>query len=185
MMLLTLRGTPVLYFGDEIGVVDTRLTKEDLRDPVGVRYWPAHAGRDPERTPMPWSNTPSAGFTGANVTPWLPFGDVAAANVDDQRADPESILNLTRDLLALRRATPALHSGPYRSLPSPEGMWAWARDPGVSVALNLSDTSATVSGISGALALCTSRSRDAENVGRYGLTLAPWQGAVIDSTRQT
>ncbi len=88
MILLCLRGTPVLYQGDEIGLGDTELQQADLRDPLGVRFWPHYAGRDGMRTPMPWRNVPGGGFTDAGVRPWLPFGDLAACNVEDQSVRP-------------------------------------------------------------------------------------------------
>ena len=88
MMLLTLPGSVFLYYGDELGMLDTDVPKERLEDPVGRRLYPVY-GRDPERTPMPWSPRPGAGFTAPNVEPWLPFGDIAACNVEDQRRDPD------------------------------------------------------------------------------------------------
>ena len=178
MMLLTLRGTPVLYQGDEIGLLDTELSKEDLKDPVGLRFWPAYPGRDPVRTPMPWRNQPGGGFTAADATPWLPFGDVAACNVAEQEGDPDSVLTLTRDLIALRRATPDLQLAAYKVLPSPEGTWLWRRGSSVTVALNFSDAPATIDGLAGRIAISTDRARDGESVSG-GLTLAPWHGAVV------
>ena len=85
LMLLGLRGTPVLYQGDEIGQLDATLTQEDLRDPLGVRYWPYYAGRDAGRTPMQWRDVPGGGFTDPGVVPWLPLGDLARHNVESQR----------------------------------------------------------------------------------------------------
>src|SRR5262249_5489307 len=111
MMLLTLRGTPVLYQGDEIGLTDTTVTEEDLRDPVGRRFWPAYTGRDPVRSPMPWRDQPGAGFTDPNVKPWLPIGNLAAHNVASEQHQPDSQLQLTRDLIALRRHTLDLQAG--------------------------------------------------------------------------
>ena len=105
LMLLCLRGTPVLYQGDEIGLGDVTLAQEDLRDPLGVRYWPYYAGRDAGRTPMPWRPGPGGGFTAAGVRPWLPLGDTEASSVERQRSDPDSMLHLARDLIALRRTT--------------------------------------------------------------------------------
>src|SRR5436190_3647024 len=87
--LLTLRGTPVLYYGDEIGMPDHPIRKEDLQDPMGKRHWPSPRGRDPERTPMQWRNGKGGGFTKAATQPWLPIGDTAR-NVEDQQADPRS-----------------------------------------------------------------------------------------------
>jgi len=92
MMLLTLRGTPVLYQGDEIGLPDGPIERGDVVDPVGQRFWPAYKGRDPERTPMPWGPSEGGGFSAAGVATWLPLGDPAARNVADQRAEPDSVL---------------------------------------------------------------------------------------------
>ena len=78
MMLLTLRGTVFLYEGDEIGMTDTDIPRDELVDPVGIRFYP-YAGRDPVRTPMQWANEPGGGFTDAGVTPWLRFGDLSRA----------------------------------------------------------------------------------------------------------
>jgi len=176
LMLLTLRGTPVLYQGDEIGMTDVTLGESDLRDPVGVRFWPAYAGRDPVRTPMPW--TRSGGFTGAGVASWLPLGDASAANVEDQRGDPSSMMWLAHDLIDLRRRTPDLQTGPYQSLSAPPDAWAWQRGEGVIVGLNLSDAAVTISDVEGTIAVCTQRGRDGEAV-RGELRLAPWEAAVV------
>ena len=88
LMLLSLRGTPVLYQGDEIGQPDTDVPHDLMRDPLGVLYWPAYAGRDAMRTPMQWRDAPGGGFTDPGAEPWLPFGDLAASNVEAQRGDP-------------------------------------------------------------------------------------------------
>ena len=117
VMLMGLRGTPFLYYGDEIGMPDTEIPDNRVLDPVGV-FHGARVGRDPERTPMPWTGEPGAGYTDAGVEPWLPFGDVAACNVADQRHDPDSVLSLTRDLIGLRDAMPELRRGSYATLPS-------------------------------------------------------------------
>ena len=81
VMLLGLRGTPFLYYGDEIGMPDTDVPVERILDPVGVFHGP-RLGRDPERTPMHWSGEPGAGFSAPGVEPWLPYGDYAACNVE-------------------------------------------------------------------------------------------------------
>jgi alpha-glucosidase len=177
LMLLTLRGTPVLYQGDEIGLPDTDLGRDDLRDPVGLRYWPAYPGRDPERTPMPWRNEPGGGFTAGAATPWLPFGDLRGHNVAAQRDDPHSVLSLTRDLAALRRATADLHSGDYLSLPSPAGVWAWRRGDRIVVVLNLTDEVAVLPGLQGDVLISTDRTRD----GTPFSDAAPWEGLVIST----
>jgi alpha-glucosidase len=180
MMLLTLRGTPVLYQGDEIGLPDTEITADDLKDPVGLRYWPHYPGRDPVRTPMPWRDRPGGGFTAPGATPWLPIGDVGARNVELQRKDEDSILNLTRRLLALRRATPAIQLAGYVGLPSPSGTWVYRRGDAITIALNLSDAKATVDGTGGRVVLGTERSRDGE-VLTDRLDLRPWEGVIVSA----
>jgi len=181
LMLLGLRGTPVLYQGDEIGLGDVEVAREDLRDPLGVRYWPAYAGRDGMRTPMPWRNAPGGGFTAPGVRPWLPFGDLAACNVEDQRGDPDSQLHLTRDLLALRRRTPDLRSGAYRSVESTPGTWAWSRGERTLVAVNLTDGPGSVDPVTGSVIVGTDRHRDGEAVAGI-LQLQGWEGVVVDRT---
>jgi len=102
-------------------------------------------GRDPQRTPLPWDSSPNAGFTPAGVQPWLPLGpDAADCNVATQRDDPRSLLSLTRHLLALRRATPALSVGSYRSVDGvPSDCFAYLREADGQrwlVALNFAST---------------------------------------------
>lgn len=177
MSLLTLRGTPVLYYGDEIGMPETRLRKGDLQDPLGKRHWPQPRGRDPERTPMHWTDEPGGGFTEPGVRPWLPIGDVAARNVTDQRGDPSSTLTFVRDLIAIRRQRPDLRSGAYRQLASPTGAWAWQRGSGTTIALNLSDASLRIPAIGGAVLISTTRAREGEWVDG-ALALGPWEGAI-------
>ena len=116
MLLLSLRGTPTLYYGDEIGLSRTPIPPERLRDPW-ERNEPGH-GRDPQRTPMQWEDAPNAGFSTAE--PWLPLsGDAAKRNVDEMRDDSDSILTLHRRLLHLRRDHVALSVGGYRAVPPP------------------------------------------------------------------
>jgi alpha-glucosidase len=178
--LLTLRGTPLLYYGDEIGMPETAVVREDVQDPVGKRHWPENRGRDGARTPMPWSAEPGAGFTSPEVRPWLPFGDHAGANVADQRADRGSMLNLCRDLIRFRRGSSDLRRGRYTSLAAPEGVWAWRRGERTVVALNLSDGEAAVEVPGGVVVIGTDRDRDGERVdGR--LELRPSEGAVVRS----
>jgi alpha-glucosidase len=181
LLLLCLRGTPVLYQGDEIGLGDVEVAREDLRDPLGVRYWPAYSGRDGMRTPMQWRSVPGGGFTEPGVRPWLPFGDLAACNVEDQRGDPDSLLHLTRDLIALRRRTPDLRSGAYRSVESTPGTWAWSRGERTLVAVNLTDGPGSVDRVTGSVLLGTGRHRDGDAVAGT-LQLRGWDGVVVDRT---
>jgi alpha-glucosidase len=178
LLLLTLRGTPFLYQGDEIGLTDGPIEQSDLRDRVGIRYWPYYKGRDPERTPMPWTDTPGGGFTEAGVTTWLPMADPAACNVDDQRHDPDSILAFTRRVIALRTGSDDVAVGAYRSLPSPDGTWVFARGRATVVALNLSDSDHEIEDLSGSILLASERAREGATVERR-LALAPWSGVVL------
>jgi alpha-glucosidase len=176
VMLLTLRGTPLLYYGDEIGMPEVEVPRERLKDPVGLRHWPDDPGRDRGRTPMQW--TRDGGFSSADVEPWLPMGDAAARNVADQREDPDSILHLCRDLIALRREREDLHSGAYEALEGPDGVWAWRRGTATRVAVNHSDAPAEVEVGTAEVLLGTERARQGERVHR-GLVLEPWEAVVI------
>jgi len=137
LLLLTLRGTPFLYYGEEIGMRNGAIPPERFQDPLARTLHPK-LSRDPERTPMHWSAGAGAGFTTGE--PWLPIAaDAPLRNVDAQRADRASLLWLYKDLLALRRATPALEAGAYRALDAKQGVLAFERHQPASrvlVALN-------------------------------------------------
>ncbi len=137
MLLLTLRGTPTLYYGDELGLADVPIPPERVQDPYELNSPGLGVGRDPARTPMPWSDGPNAGFCPPDAEPWLPLGDVAGLDVEAQRRDPRSMLSLYRRLLALRRASRALTGGAYRTVFVGEATFAYLRDDTL-VALNLS-----------------------------------------------
>jgi alpha-glucosidase len=131
MLLLTLRGTPTLYYGDEIGMTDVPIPPERAQDPWGKNVPGFGLGRDPARTPMPWDGGPQGGFTTGD-TPWLPLGAGAATrNVATEACDPASLLSLYRRLLALRRAEPALSLGDIALVETgeeeDEGVLAYAR----------------------------------------------------------
>jgi alpha-glucosidase len=175
MMLLTLRGTPFLYYGDEIGLMDAPLDPARSLDPA-ARDDPEH-DRDRCRTPMPWSGEPGGGFTTGERT-WLPLGELTR-NVADQRADPASTLHLTRDLIALRRAREELRRGAYARLDAPDGAWAFRRGERHAVALNLSGQAVEVAGLTGTILLATDRARDGERVAGT-LALGAHAGAVLE-----
>jgi len=141
MLLLTLRGTPTLYQGDELAIGAVEIPPERVRDPREIRQPGIGLGRDPCRTPMPWDASPNAGFSSGE--PWLPLNaDWATRNVAAQEADPDSMLNLTRALLRLRRTVPALSVGNYLPVASSNGLLAFTRHSGrsrVLVALNLGE----------------------------------------------
>ncbi len=112
MLLLTLRGTPTMYYGDELALQNVSIPPELVQDPWEKNLPGLGFGRDPVRTPMPWDNTENAGFT--TGTPWLPLNeDWPQRNVDAQRNDAERMLVLYRNLIALRRQEPALSIGAY------------------------------------------------------------------------
>jgi len=117
MLLLTLRGTPTLYYGDELGLEDAPVPPDRIVDV---------AGRDPERTPMPWEDGPNAGFSIAE--PWLPMHpDAVGLSVAAQRNDPTSPLTLQRRLLDLRRRTAALSVGTWTGIDAPDDVLAYDR----------------------------------------------------------
>jgi len=179
MMLLTLRGTPFLYYGDEIGLPEVPQDAETALDPVARRTGDPADNRDVCRTPMPWSDAPGGGFTTAAATPWLPFGDLAACNVAAQRDDPGSVLHLVRDLIALRKRSADLTTGSYKPLPAPAGGWAWRRGERFAVALNLSDGQLAVDGVGGRVAIATDRARDGEAVAG-AVRLGPHEAVVVE-----
>jgi len=115
MMLLTLRGTPTMYYGDEIGMENVEIPPDKIQDPFEKLDPGKGQGRDPQRTPMQWDgHSNNAGFTTA-IEPWLPMsGTWLHINVEAQKADQDSILNMTRALIELRRDNPAFVSGTHR-----------------------------------------------------------------------
>ncbi|HQI87118.1 MAG TPA: alpha-amylase family glycosyl hydrolase [Anaerolineae bacterium] len=116
MLLLTLRGTPTIYYGEEIGMEDVPIPPDKIQDPQGINLG-AERTRDVCRTPMQWDAGPNASFSPAGVETWLPLAaDYATRNVAALSADPQSILSLYRRLLGLRRTRPALHGGAYRAV---------------------------------------------------------------------
>ncbi len=141
LMLLTLRGTPFLYYGEEIGMVDGEIPPAHVRDPVGKRF--PGLGRDPERTPMQWDASVGAGFSSADT--WLPIAPgFAAINVARQTDDAASLLSFYRRAIWYRKTSPALLAGGYRPLESPHGTFVYVREHPeqvLLVALNFGDES--------------------------------------------
>lgn len=151
MLLFTLRGTPIIFYGDELGLPDQDVARERQRDYFGMTQ--GGVSRDPIRTPMPWDDSPNAGFSpAAEAELWLPISTHASElNVQAQAADPDSLLRLYRDLIAQRRSSPALVLGDIRlGRPRPEaadGCLVYERRGERErriVALNFTDQPATV-----------------------------------------
>ena len=131
LLLLTLRGAPTLYYGDELGMLDGAIPPERVQDPWERRV--PGLGRDRARTPMRWEPGAGGGFCPPGVEPWLPMDDGGSGlDVASQRADPRSMLNLTREILQLRRSHEALASGAYRSLPAPTAATPTSASPTAS-----------------------------------------------------
>ncbi len=183
LLLLTLRGTPTIYYGEEIGMADVPVATEDARDPVERRQ--PGRGRDPERSPMQWDGGPNAGFCPPDVAPWLPLApDAERVNVAAQAEDPDSLLNLTRRLIRMRREHPVLHLGDFEPFgPTPDGTYAFHRvsvEGRLTVALNLNDAPVTVPGAGpGRVLIGTERDRDGVSVAS-SIALRPNEALVIE-----
>jgi alpha-glucosidase len=129
MLMLTLRGSPTLYYGDELGMPNAPLSPAGTMDPWGLQD--PTLSRDPQRAPMPWSREPNAGFCPAEARPWAPLAAAAKdLSVAAQLEDPGSFLCLTRRLLAVRKLSLPLRTGTYQTIEAPEGCYAFAREAG-------------------------------------------------------
>jgi alpha-glucosidase len=181
MLLLTLRGTPTLYYGDEIGMRDVEIPPELVQDPFGKNV--PSLGRDPARTPMQWDGTTNTGFCSDGIEPWLPLADDhRKVNVAAEREDPTSMLALHRRLLALRRNEPVLAVGSYKPLEATGDLLAYAREKDgrcFLVVLNLGHGSQTFAPIHGQLALSTHLDRDGEKVDG-ALELRGDEGVIVE-----
>ena len=208
-LMLTLRGTPFLYNGEEIGMTDMLLDDFSLfRDNTGIWYYAAvmeelgmspaealalanHYGRDKCRTPMQWANAPNAGFSPPGTQTWLPVNPNYAqgVNVADQLADPDSLLNFYRRMLRLRRQTPALIAGDYTPLhEEAEDYLALLRcsdEQTCLVVLNLSEQAHTLRfdlGTGSARRLFSSQAREATTDNLLHLAIAPWEVYIAEVT---
>jgi alpha-glucosidase len=163
MLLLTLRGTPTMYYGDELGMQDVPIARSEVKDAAEKNEPGKGRGRDPERSPMLWVDAPNAGFTTPEATPWLPIEtDWQRKNASTQRSDSKSMLTLYRHLLALRRRHDTLHAGAiadvvaegnvlrYRRMALPDG-----ESTDFQVLLNLGDEIATTRCAPGTVVLTT------------------------------
>jgi alpha-glucosidase len=185
MLLLTLRGTPTIYYGDEIGMMQAAIPKDRVRDPFELRVPGIGVGRDGCRAPMQWDDTPHAGFSRAE--PWLPLADnFRNENVEIQRQDPTSIFKLYRRLIALRRARRSLVFGSYRPIMASDNLLLYAREVEhecVLVALNMGSEPAQASfspaGAAGSLLLSSGLDRDGERA-LGSIKLRPHEGALIE-----
>ncbi len=188
LMLLTLRGTPFIYYGEEIGMKDPKFPRHLLQDPVGLKWYPFHRGRDGARTPMQWNDGHAGGFTSGR--PWLPVGpELEKRNVATQEKDSASLLNFYKKLIWLRKEQSALQEGSYRSLTgaaNPEEVFVYLRELAESklaVALNFTTRPRPVNlapeFTAARLLLSTDPSRGAEDTGAQ-LVLGPEEGVLLE-----
>lgn len=183
VLLLTLRGTPTLYMGDEIGMVNGDIAPDQVQDPQGKRLGLAHT-RDVTRTPMQWDASAYAGFS--SVAPWLPVNaDYSTRNVAAQQADPNSLLALYQRLLRLRKGSQALTVGDYRPINAPDGVFAYVRsaaDDHKLVALNFTGAPQALDlPEAGPLILSTDLAREQRREHITGqLQLAPNEAVILD-----
>ena len=191
MLLLTLRGTPTLYYGDEIGMQEASIPPEQQQDPWGIRV--PGLGRDGCRTPMQWNDQPGAGFSPIEASlPWLPINaNYRATNVEMQLRDHDSFLNLYRQLLALRKSSPTLQIGDFAEIdPGHEHCFAYRRirsgSPEYIVLLNFSAEEISIkmdlSG-KGSLELSTFLDR-MEVVELAHLSLRKYEGVIVQIDSQ-
>jgi alpha-glucosidase len=160
MLLLTLRGTPTMYYGDELGMPDARIAPQDVRDPAEKNQPGIGQGRDPERSPMLWANTENAGFTTHGVTTWLPLvWDWPKFTVETEGYDQGSMLELYRRLLKLRRDRAVLNAGSIEDVRGEDEVLSYLRvgsgGERVEVHLNLCDEVRFVEGLQGRVQLST------------------------------
>jgi alpha-glucosidase len=191
MLLLTLRGTPTLYYGDEIGMCDVDIPHDRVQDPFEKNVPGKGLGRDPERTPMQWEAEPGAGFTTGE--PWFPIADdYEHVNVQAQREDPASILALYRRLITLRRGEPALEVGRFHTCPATHDVLAYFRrareaDASFLVALNLGSRPQALAGTAetagASVVVGTHHEREGERIDA-DIVLAPHEGVVLRLARE-
>jgi alpha-glucosidase len=181
MLLLTLRGTPTIYQGEEIGMTDVPIPPEMVHDPWERNVPGLGLGRDPARTPMPWTAEPGGDFTSGR--PWLPLGQAnLTGSVAAQAEDRRSMLSLYRALLRLRRAEPALAIGRFEPMAANDRVLAYRRaheGRQLLIALNLGGEAADApGGPGGRILLSTHLDRADEAVGAT-LPLRPHEGCIV------
>jgi alpha-glucosidase len=181
MLLLTLPGTLTMYYGEELGMTNVPIPLGEVQDPAEKNEPGLGLGRDPERTPMPWDGSPSAGFTSGR--PWLPLGaDYESVNVAALEKDGTSILRLYRKLIDLRRRRPTLVGGRMLSIRGEGGVLRYERrgdEDRILVLLNLSGDSVRMTVESGKILASTGFDRDGQQV-NGPVELKAAEGMVID-----
>ena len=185
MLLLTLKGTPTMYYGDEIGMQDVEISPEQVQDPHEKNVPGKGLGRDPERTPMQWDASENSGFTVGQ--PWLPLADnFKEVNVEKQKTDPDGIFQLYKRLIALRNESKVLQVGDYLPVYSEGNLLTYRRvhDQGeFLVILNLGNSQEAFDQereeFKGIIQICTRRDREGEEISGK-IDLKPNEGILIE-----
>jgi alpha-glucosidase len=182
LVLATLPGTLVLYYGDELGMTDVHVPMELQVDEMSIVQG-QHPGRDRCRTPMPWSAEENGGFTAPDARPWLPLGDYSTVNVQGEQADPESTLNLWHQLGSLRASGRIGTTGAMERVLLDDQVWAY-RVGGVTTIANLSAEPATRSLGSGATFAVLASTLGGHPGARVSgeVTLQPWQSLALQAS---
>ena len=183
MLLLTLRGTPTIYYGEEIGMRNVLIPPQEIQDPAEKNEPGLGLGRDPERTPMPWDSTLSAGFT--EDRPWLPLGEgYATRNVANLSRQRDSILTLYRKLIRLRRSNEALVSGQLKGVVANRNILRYERsDDGqhFAILLNLGHEEEEINLERGRIVVSTYLDREDDRFER-NVSLRPSEGLIVNLT---
>jgi alpha-glucosidase len=189
-MMLTLRGTSIIYYGEEIGMPNSKVARKDIIDPIGKKWWPIPVGRDGSRTPMQWSAERYAGFS--RTEPWLRVDpSYTEINVERQQDDPASLLNWYRRLIWTRKGKPALQAGSYKAIDRvPEGVFAYTRELNrqeIAVFLNFTSTTITFNRRWGELGsgtwkvLLSTHGAEGDEVRSGTVNLQPYQVLIVES----
>ncbi len=126
LLLLCFRGTPIIYYGDELGMPEYQIKKEELQDPFGKEYWPEYTGRDGCRTPFPWNNSAQAQGFSKSTTPWLPAS--SPESLDQQQNQPDSFFSLTQMMIRLRKQYSVFQTGTYKTVLINDEVYVFQRE---------------------------------------------------------
>lgn len=185
VLLLTLKGTPFIYYGEEIGMKNSAIAKSQLQDPIGKRFWPFYKGRDMARTPMQWNDKQNAGFT--NGLPWSPINSgYTTTNIERQKEDKDSLFNIYKTLIKLRKEFKPLNAGEWEPLLyGKKGVIAYARvhdDEKIIVILNFTarNKKTQLNNTSEWHVLFSTHRQNAESVHLVNVKLFPFEAIVLN-----
>jgi alpha-glucosidase len=185
LLHMTLRGTPTIYYGDELGMEQTHIPPNKSKDPQGLYAPDKHLNRDPQRTPMQWNTQACAGFSEA--TPWLPVNaNFPLINIENEKQKADSLLNLYKRLIKLRNEEPSLNTGEYFPVNTGNSIFAFIRYKEGStpflILINLADKKATFNSdyvdLSGTQILSTLLS-EVKEISLPDVVLQQYEGIII------